>query len=96
MKPFPRVNSLPFIAGDVQRVQEVLDGVQNSGASHPGSFCFSLSVWVLRNDGNVAGASLLPDASLRVFPLSASASYWNPRVHYEGGLTLRCLRVTAG
>lgn len=86
-------NDVLALGADAPHIQEVLDGVVSSGASHPGSFYFSLSVWVLRSDGSVAGANLLPDAEPRFFDLANPLASYDPRNHYEGGLTLRCLRV---
>ena len=57
--------------------------------------CPSFAVWVLRSDGNVSGAILDPNASPRFVPLVASNGMpFDPRGHYEGGLALRCVRVT--
>jgi hypothetical protein len=86
---------LALAEADAQRVQETLAGVQNPG-SHPDSFYFSLSVWVLGNDGSVGAASLRPGSDPSFTALaSMSGMSFDPRVHYEGGLTLRCLRVTS-
>jgi hypothetical protein len=87
---------LALTAQDLQQVQEVLAGVQSAGAS-AGSFLFSRAVWVLRNDGSVAGANLEPNASPRFFALTSSNGMsFDPLVHYEGSLALRCLRVSTG
>lgn len=87
---------LALSAQDLQRVQEVLTGVQSAG-SQSGSFLFSRQVWVLRNDGSVSGANLEPAATPRFFPLTSSNGMpFDPLVHHEGSLSLRCLRVTAG
>jgi hypothetical protein len=87
---------LALTAQDLQQVQEVLAGVQSAGSS-AGSFLFSRSVWVLRNDGSVAGANLEPNASPRFLSLTSSNGMsFDPLVHYEGSLALRCLRVTTG
>jgi len=85
---------LVLLQTDTRSVQETLDGVQNSGV-HPGSFYFSLSVWVLRTDGSVGAANLRPGADPVITSLSGNDIFFDPRLHYEGGLTLRCLRVTS-
>jgi hypothetical protein len=88
---------LALSAQDLQRVQEGLAGVQNPGSSQAGSFLFSMQVWVLRNDGSVAGVNLAPATSPQFVPLTSSNGMpFDPLVHYEGSLALRCLRVTAG
>ena len=87
---------LALAQGDAQRVQEVFDGVQMAGST-VGSFYFSLSVWVLGNDGTVGLANLQPGSDPSFTPLSSlfKLENYDPRDHYEGGLTLRCLRVTS-
>ncbi len=88
---------LALSAQDLQRMQEVLAGVQGSGPSQGGSFLFSQQVWVLRNDGSVSGANLDPNASPRFIPLSSwNGMPFDPLGHYEGSLALRCLRVIRG
>lgn len=86
---------LRLSGASVQIVQETLDGVQNA-SSHPGSWYFSLAVWVLRDDGTVGAATLQPGGAPGITSLiSSNGMPFDPRVHYEGGLTLRCLRVTS-
>ena len=79
------------------RLQDTLAGAQSVGApgAWMGGFYFSLVVWVQRNDGSVSGAVLDPSSSARFLPLvSYNGMPFDPRVHYEGGLALRCVRVT--
>jgi hypothetical protein len=86
---------LSITDADYLRLQGTLDGAQSVGSTGAGSFYFSFAVWVLRSDGSVSGAILDPNASPRFLPLvSSSGSPFDPRGHYEGGLALRCVRVT--
>jgi hypothetical protein len=80
------------------RLQETLAGAQSVGSAGGGwfgSFYFSFVVWILRSDGSVSGALLDPKSSPRFLPLvSGNGMPFDPRVHYEGSLALRCVRVT--
>jgi hypothetical protein len=64
-----------------------------AGASFWGTFYFSLSVFVRAGDGSIQKADLSPGQSSRIAPLSAVGDA--RKSHYEGGVSLRCIRRTA-
>jgi hypothetical protein len=62
------------------------------GASFWGTFYFSLSIFVRAGDGSIQKADLSPGQSTRIVPLSAVGDA--RKSHYEGGVSLRCIRRT--
>lgn len=56
-----------------------------------GNFYFSLSVWVRGSDGSLRMGTLAPGATAPVSDLPVPAT---SKLHYEGGLALRCIRRT--
>jgi hypothetical protein len=63
-----------------------------SGASFWGTFYFSVSIFVRAGDGSIQKADLSPGQSTRIVPLSVSGDAL--KSHYEGGVSLRCIRRT--
>jgi hypothetical protein len=64
-----------------------------SGASFWGTFYFSVSIFVRAGDGSIQKADLSPGQSTRIVPLSVAGDAL--KSHYEGGVSLRCIRRTA-
>ena len=58
--------------------------------SKTGNFYFSLDLWVIGNDGTIKAGHLQPTATKRIEPLTVSGDAL--KIHYEGGLGLRCIK----
>ncbi len=58
------------------------------------SFYFGLQVFVRASDGSIQVGDLTPGASPRVAPIVPLMQGWDPTMHYEGGVSLRCIRKT--
>ena len=66
-----------------------------SGGDWWGGFYFSMRIFVRATDGTLAMGDLTPGAVTRVAPLPSTVG-GTQKFHLEGGVVLRCLRVTPG
>ena len=81
-------DSFTFIADTLTSTAEA-----KAGASFWGTFYFSLSIFVRAGDGSIRKADLSPGQSPRIAALSVAGDAM--KSHYEGGVSLRCIRRTA-
>lgn len=82
---------LAMSAAEFELLRNILDEV----SAGSGGFYFQLRVFTSRADGSIGGGDLDPAAGERLWPLSTSNGFaYDPRVHHEGGLALRCFRTT--
>ena len=74
-------------------LSDTITSVAAAGSLGMGSFYFSLRTFVRAKDGSIQQADLSPGIASRITPLTASGDAL--KSHYEGGLSLRCIRQTS-
>src|SRR6185295_10422652 len=78
-----------FSEADAEAIAGSLSTPGSSGFF--GNFYFGLRVWIRGNDGSLGQGDLSPGVTSRVSALPVPT---DSKTHYEGGLALRCIRVT--
>lgn len=74
---------------DFQFIADTLTGVAGADAASF-SFYFSSRIFVRASDKSIKAGDIAPGVATRVTDLTTS----DPTIHYEGGLSLRCIRRT--
>lgn len=83
-----------LVPPDFQFVQDTLTPLATTGGDLWGAFYFGSSIWVRGNDGVIKAGTLAPGVvGSRVQPLTYQNGFDETK-HYEGGLSLRCIRRT--